>query len=94
MFYSDDTTTPVANSTTALQYQSYLRQFVTQNRKTGRYRTSGGTASFARDWPIYGRDSRFFNITLEGFMDQSMPESRIANCQFLDQLVADPANGA
>jgi hypothetical protein len=94
MFYSDDTTTPVANSATALRYQSYLRQFITGNRNTAGYQASDGATSFARDWQIYGPDSQFFNITLNGFQVQSMPESRITNCRFLNQLVANPANGA
>lgn len=29
MFYADDVYTLVANTTTALQYQSFIRQFVT-----------------------------------------------------------------
>lgn len=94
MFYTDDTTTPVANATTALQYQSYLRQFITDNRKVNGYRVSGGADALASEWPVYGQDTLFFNITLGGFVNQPMPESRIANCEFLDQLVANPANGA
>jgi hypothetical protein len=93
MFYTDDTTTPVANSTTALQYQSYLRQFVTSNRK-GYIAPTDGETALVPDWSVYGQDSRFFNITLQGFIDEPMPHNREANCQFLNQLVADPANGA
>ncbi|KAK2785070.1 hypothetical protein FQN53_007963 [Emmonsiellopsis sp. PD_33] len=83
MFYTDDTTTPVDNATTALQYQSYIRQFVT-----------GQTGKLQPDWPAYGQDSHFVNITSEGFMNEVVPQDREATCQFLNKVAADPRNGA
>ena len=93
MFYTDDATTPVANATTALQYQSYIRQFVAGRTKV-HLATSGKVPALEPNWPVYGQDSLFFNITSEGFINEAMPQVREATCQFLNQLVADPANGA
>lgn len=93
MFYSDNTTTPVPNITTALQYQSYLRQFVAGQLRE-KVSISHNVASLAPDWPVYGETSRFFNISSEGFLDQPMPQSREENCRFLNGIIADPANGA
>jgi hypothetical protein len=93
MFYTDDASTPVANSTTALQYQSYIRQFV-----SGQWRKDLVVPRIAAmsgpDWPVYGGDSMIFNITSDGFVDTAMPQNRQSTCQFLNQIVADPANGA
>jgi hypothetical protein len=93
MFYTDDTTTPVANTTTALQYQSYIRQFVT-GHGNGLLLTSDREVTLIPDWPVYGQASRFFNISSEGFLDQSMPHNREENCQFLNKVIAEPVNGA
>ncbi|KFY03325.1 hypothetical protein O988_01556 [Pseudogymnoascus sp. VKM F-3808] len=93
MFYTNDASTPVANSTTALQYQSYIRQFVAGNRRSQPVVPHRAT-TLAPDWPVYGKDSLFFNITSDGFIDEAMPQNRESTCQFLNQIVADPANGA
>lgn len=93
MFYSDDVTTPVANVTTALQYQTYIRQFVSGNAKPYLSDTVNAT-NLAPDWPVYGQDSRFFNISLGGFVDEVMPASREESCNFLNQVTTDPVNGA
>lgn len=93
MFYTDDVSTPVANTTTALQYQSFIRQFVTG--QTREHLAASITATKpVPDWPVYGQDSRFFNITSEGFIDEAMPQNREETCRFLNKIVADPANGA
>lgn len=95
MFYTDDITTPVANTTTALQYQSYIRQFVTGHKSPGGYPTASGQPTpLIPDWPIYGQESHFFNITSEGFVNNPMQQSREETCQFLNRVVADPSNGA
>lgn len=94
MFYTDDITTPVANTTTALQYQSYIRQFVAVHRNQHGYPTASGKLTSLPDWPVYGRESRFFNITLEGFVNEPMPQSREETCRFLNKVIADPVNGA
>lgn len=93
MFYTDDVSTPVANATTALQYQSFIRQFVTGQTRE-HLATSTIATKLVPDWPVYGQDSRFFNITSEGFIDEAMPRNREETCEFLNQIVADPANGA
>jgi hypothetical protein len=93
MFYTDDITTPVANSTTALQYQSYIRQFVASHKRK-RLVVPHRATTLAADWPVYGQDSLFFNITSDGFINEAILHNRESTCQFLNQIVADPANGA
>jgi hypothetical protein len=93
MFYTDDITTPVANSTIALQYQSYVRQFVAGHKRR-QLVVPHKEATSAPDWPVYGRGSLFFNITSDEFIDQAMPQNRESTCRFLNRIVADPANGA
>jgi hypothetical protein len=55
--------------------------------------SAAGLAS-VKDWPYYGNDSTFFNITSRAFVKEQMPRHLETTCQFLNQLLADPANGA
>jgi hypothetical protein len=95
IIYPNQSLGPVANKTIALQFQKYLRQFVAGYGREGTpaQNNAAGLAS-VENWPYYGKDSSFFNITSAAFVKEQMPRHLETTCQFLNQLLADPANGA
>lgn len=71
MVYPNQALGPVANATIALQYQEYLREFVIGYGREGAkvQSTAAGLASI-KDWPYYGNESTFFNITSSAFVKE------------------------
>jgi hypothetical protein len=47
-----------------------------------------------KNWPSYGKNSAFLNITGASFVKEQIPRHLETTCQFLNQVLADPANGA
>jgi hypothetical protein len=55
--------------------------------------SAAGLASM-KDWPCYGNESAFFNITSAAFVKEHMPRDMETTCQFPKQLLPDPSNSA
>lgn len=46
------------------------------------------------DWPEYGLNQASFDITLDGFEVTKDPWEVNGRCEILNEIIADPINGA
>ncbi|EEQ28242.1 hypothetical protein McanMca71_005942 [Microsporum canis] len=86
-FYQDNTTTPVTSVRLAREFQEHVRRFITDGKNKKKFPS-------LEDFPTYGHSETIFNITLDGWKKERDYWETNRRCQILQEIIADPKNGA
>ena len=81
-FFTDNETTPVANIEVAERLQRMIGDFL-----------YGDDDALSREWPVYGINETFLNITVSGFEVDVMYEGQLRRCDMINRAFANAQNG-
>ena len=90
-FFTDNTTTPVANIQTAYAAQAILLEYIF--RKELPVKPDVPYPHSLHDWKHFGKDTDTANITEAGFEFVPYPDATARRCAYLNSLLEDPKNG-
>lgn len=80
--FKDNETTPVHDLDTSKNLQRLLGTLLYGNENT-----------LKDDWPIYGANQTFLNITADGFQAATEDDGQLHRCEVIEAAFKDPANG-
>lgn len=86
-FFYNQELTPVESLPLAREFQERLRRYITCAENPEKYPD-------LEAWPSYGLDQTSFDITLDGFEVVKDPWEVNGRCEILNEIFADPKNGA
>lgn len=86
-FFYNQELTPVESIPIAREFQERLRRYITGAKNLEKYPDLD-------DWASYDRDETTYDITLDGFEVSQDPLEVNGRCEILNEIFADPKNGA
>ena len=88
-WYTSGAPSAVTEPDVARGLQQYFRNFVLDGKMGGPDCGNNATVH----WPAYGKDSRWMNITSDGFKVVYGEHEQASRCEALLNMINDPANG-